>query len=244
MRSRTGSNASSRPMGRTESGWPTSPTCRPGRVRVPSGRARRVQPDRRVVHGPSSSHRAGARGAQHGAGTAPALSCIIPGNATLRRLWQTVPGDGGASLDESAGDCYDNAMAELFRHGVRAHRPAFIPYRPRRAWRSSNSSKAGTTHAAGTPPWVTSAPTTTNATRRRQRRVQCATFIVRPEGCPVLAGAESQRERYPLQRYPIHRSWGRLYVHRLSPNSGLEVTAINCPLKRGKSIFVAYFPST
>ena len=73
-------------------------------VRVPSGRARRVQPpDRRVVHGPSSSHRTGARGAQHGAGTAPALwgrESFGPGNAVhFARLWQTMPGDGGASLD-------------------------------------------------------------------------------------------------------------------------------------------------
>ena len=66
--SRTGSNASSRPMHRTESGWPTSP-CRPGRGACtwPSARG-----SRRIVGGAwPIIFGAGAR--QHGAGTAPAL---------------------------------------------------------------------------------------------------------------------------------------------------------------------------
>ena len=107
--------------------------------------------------------------------------------------------------------------------------------RPRRAWRSSNSSRAGTTHAAGTPPWVTSARTTSNAPRRRQRHVRCATLIVRLEASPVLPRAASQREKHTLRGDPIDRSWGRLYVHRLSPTSGLVATAQTRPPKRGKS---------
>ena len=107
--------------------------------------------------------------------------------------------------------------------------------RPKRAWRSSNSSKAGTTHAVVIRPWVTSAPTTTSGPRRRKRHVQCATLIVRLEPSPVLPGAASQRSRHTPRGHPIYRIGRRLYVHRLSPTSGLGTTALNCPLKRGNS---------
>ena len=88
-------------------------------------------------------------------------------------------------------------------------------------------------HAAVTPPWMTSARTTSNAPWRRQGRVRRATVLDRFEGSPVLAGAASQRERHPLRGYPIDRSWGSLYVHRLSSTSVLGATVMNCPRKRG-----------
>ena len=139
----------------------------------------------------------------------------------------------------AADDCFDNAMAESFFatleceliDGARS-----VP-RPKRAWRSSNSSKAGTTHAVVIRPWVTSAPTTSNAPWRRKRHVQCATLIVRLEPSPVLPGAASQRSRHTPRGHPIYRIGRRLYVHRLSPTSGLRTTALNCPLKRGNSTF-------
>ena len=137
----------------------------------------------------------------------------------------------------SAGDCFDNAMAKSFFAPWSASSSTGAPFRPRprRAWRSSNSSKAGTTHAVVIRPWVTSAPTTSNAPRRRKRHVQCATLIVRLEPSPVLPGAASQRSRHTPRGHPIYRIGRRLYVHRLSPTSGRGTTALNCPLKRGKS---------
>ena len=71
--------------------------------------------------------------------------------------------------------------------------------------------------------------------RRGERYVRCATLLARFEAPPVLAGAARRRERHTLRGCPIDRSWGRLYVHRLSPTSGLGATAKNCPRKRGNS---------
>ncbi len=51
----------------------------------------------------------------------------------------------------------------------------------------------------------------------------------------MLPGAASQRSRRTPRGHPIYRIGGRLYVHRLSPTSGLGTTALNCPLKRGNS---------
>ena len=91
------------PSPRTGSGWPTSPTCDLGGVRVPGRGARRFQPAHRGRgDGRPSSHRAGARSAEHGRGTAPARG----GDPSLRsrhavhlaRVRQTLPGDGGASF--------------------------------------------------------------------------------------------------------------------------------------------------
>ncbi len=137
----------------------------------------------------------------------------------------------------SAGDCFDNAMAERFspRWSANSSTGSRSVLRPRRAWRSSNSSRAGTTRAAGTPPWTTSARTTSNAPPRRKRRVRCAKLIVRLEASPVLPGAASRWSSNILRGYPIHRSWVRLYVHRLSPTSVLVATAMNCPRNRGNS---------
>ena len=115
------------------------------------------------------------------------------------------------------------------RHVGDSSRPA------RHAWRSSNSSRASTTPDTGTPPWATSAPTTSNGQRRRLCRGRRANFIVRLEPSPVLPGAASQRSRHTPRGHPIYRIGRRLYVHRLSPTSGLGTTALNCPLKRGNS---------
>ena len=65
--------------------------------------------------------------------------------------------------------------------------------------------------------------------------MQCATLIVRLEPSPVLPGAASQRSRHTPRGHPIYRIGRRLYVHRLSPTSGLGTTALNCPLKLGNS---------
>ena len=115
------------------------------------------------------------------------------------------------------------------RHVGDSSRPA------RHAWRSSNSSRASTTPDTGTPPWATSAPTTSNGQRRRLCRGRRANFIVRLEPSPVLPGAASQRSRHTPRGHPIPRVWRRLYVHRLSPTSRRGTTALNCPLKRGNS---------
>ena len=124
----------------------------------------------------------------------------------------------------SAGDCFDNAMAESFFATLECE------LIDRRSFRTQAEARMAIfqfiegwlqTHAAGTPPWVTSAPTTSNAPRRRQRHVRCATLIVRLEASPVLPRAASQKEKHTLRGDPIDRSWGRLYVHRLSPTSGL-----------------------
>ena len=116
MRLRTWSNDTSTPKGRTGSGWPTSPPFPRGQalradlggVRVPGRGARRVQPAHRgLVDGRPSSYRTGPRSAEHGRQPAPARG----GDPSLRpRLTiplggvrQTLPGDGGASLDRLRG---------------------------------------------------------------------------------------------------------------------------------------------
>ncbi len=81
----------------------------------------------------------------------------------------------------------------------------------------------------------TSAPTTSSGPRRRKRHVRCVTLIVRLEPSPVLPGAASQRARHTPRGHPIYRIGRILYVHRLSPTAGRGTTALNCPLKRGKS---------
>ena len=70
---------------------------------------------------------------------------------------------------------------------------------PKRAWRSSNSWKAGTTHAVVIPPGAPSVPTTSNAPGQRQRPVGRATVLDRLEGSPVLAGAASRTTRTTLR---------------------------------------------
>ena len=180
--------------------------------------------------------------AEHGVGTAPPRR----GRASLRqgitvhfaRLRQAVPGDGGGSLDRvGRGLLRQHHGRELLCHaGVRAHRPALVPYPGRSA---PGDLPIHRRLVQPTPssfgPWVTSAPTTSSGPRRRKRHVQCATLIVRLEPSPVLPGAASQRSRHTPRGHPIYRIGRRLYVHRLSPTSGLGTTALNCPLKRGNS---------
>ena len=114
MRRRTWSNDTSTPRRRTGSGWPTSPPlpltragalrADLGGVRVPGRGARRVQPAHRGLgDARPSSYRTGPRSAEHGRQAAPARG----GDPSLRprlaihlaRVRQTLPGDGGASLD-------------------------------------------------------------------------------------------------------------------------------------------------
>ena len=61
------------------------------------------------------------------------------------------------------------------------------------------------------------------ASPKRLREVECSASAIR-------------RKRHTLRGDPIDRSWGRRYVHRLSPTSGLVATATNCPPNRGNSI--------
>ena len=58
----------------------------------------------------------------------------------------------------SVGDCYDNAMSESFFATLECELITAIGSRPRprRGWRFSGSSRAGTTRGGGTPPWATS----------------------------------------------------------------------------------------
>ena len=156
-----------------------------------------------MVHDPPSSHRTGARGAEHGVGTAPPPkgSYITPtrarstprlplGSGAGRWGWFRRPGRPGIASTTPWPRACSPRWSASSSTGVRS-----VP-RPKRAWRSSNSSKAGTTHAVVIRPWVTSAPTTSNAPWRRKRHVQCATLIVRLEPSPVLPGAASQRSRH------------------------------------------------
>ena len=90
-----------------------------GGVRVSGHRARCVQPPGGGMgDGHPSAYRAGARGAEHGHRTAPPRR----GRSSFRqrypihlaRLRQAMPGDEGGDATGSAGDCFDNAMAESF----------------------------------------------------------------------------------------------------------------------------------
>ncbi len=170
----------------------------------------------------------------------PTGSCITPtgDRSTLRSplgsgagRWGWFPRPGRPGIASTT----PWPRASLPRWSASSSTDARSVPRPKRAWRSSNSSKAGTTRAVVIRPWVTSAPTTTSGPRRRKRHVQCATLIVRLEPSPVLPGAASQRSRHTPRGHPIYRIGRRLYVHRLSPTSGLGTTALNCPLKRGNS---------
>ena len=140
-------------------------------VRVPGHRARRVQPPGGgMVDGPSSSHRTGARGAEHGVGTAPpprGRTSLRPGDRSTPRSplgsgagrwgWFRRPGRPGIASTTPWPRASSPRWSASSSTGARS-----VP-RPKRAWRSSNSSKAGTTHAVVIRPWVTSAPTTSNA---------------------------------------------------------------------------------
>ena len=178
---------------------------------------------RRVVGWSMTHHlrtETGARGAEHGVGTAPPRR----GRASLRqgiavhfaRLRQAVPGRWGWFPRPGRPGIASTTpwpRASLPRWSASSSTGARSVPRPKRAWRSSNSSKAGTTHAVVIQPWVTSAPTTTNGRRRRLcRGRRRATLIVRLEPAPVLPGTASQRSRHTPRgstgcRPP--QGWGR-----------------------------------
>jgi hypothetical protein len=80
------SNVTSRQRRPIACGWPTSPTFPPGRLSVPRGGARRVQPAHRGLDdGNPFADRTGAQSAQHGARPAPARRCD-----SSFRPWQPV----------------------------------------------------------------------------------------------------------------------------------------------------------
>ena len=117
---------------------------------------------------------------------------VLPSTGSAGELLMTTPWPRASSPRWSASSST----------GVRS-----VP-RPRRAWRSSNSWKAGTTHAVATPPWATSAPTTSNAPRRGKRYVRCATLIVTVRGVPGACwSGEAKGQDIPSGGYPIDRSW-------------------------------------
>ena len=115
---------------------------------------------RRVVGwaiGEADDHRARARRAEHGAAAAQAEGVIHHSDQgsqyTSIAFGERCKKMGVRPSMGTVGDAYDNAMAESFfaTPRVRADRPARAGRpRPRRAWRCSPTSRAGTTRAAGT----------------------------------------------------------------------------------------------
>ena len=113
-----------------------------GGIVVSGRRARCVQPPNRgMVDGPSSSHRAGAQRAEHGLGSAPTRAghpSFRPGGAVhIARLWQTMSRNGGRSLDRVGRRLLRQRDGrKLLRHPrVRAHRPALVSHPGRSAYR-------------------------------------------------------------------------------------------------------------
>ena len=154
------------------------------------------------------------------------------------RLRQAMPGDGGGSLDRvGRGLLRQRHGRELLCHaGVRAHRPALAPYPGRSApgdlpihRRLVQPTPSSFSPGLPQPQRLRAVRGEGNATCSAQRS-SC-----RLEPSPVLPGAASQRSRHTPRGHPIYRIGKRLYVHRLSPTSGLGTTALNCPLKRGNS---------
>ena len=84
------------------------PCADPGRIPVPDGRRRRIRPPGRGrVDGRSSAHRAGARGAAHGAAAAMSRSrcpSLRPRpHYTSYESRETLPRDGGRRVDGFSG---------------------------------------------------------------------------------------------------------------------------------------------
>ena len=108
-------------MHRIVCGSPTSPTCRPGAGFLYLAIVLDVFSRRGggVVDGYSSAHRAGAPRAEHGLGPAPppSASCITPTRGsqyTSLAFGKRCQEMGVIPSTGSAGDCFDNAMAESF----------------------------------------------------------------------------------------------------------------------------------
>ena len=139
----------------------------------------------------------------------------------------------------SAGDCFDNAMAESFfatlecelidRRSFRTQAEArmaifeFIEgwYNPRRRHSALGYLSPNDFERAA-------AKETPRAVRNAHRPARAV-----PRCLPEQ---RAKGQDIPPGGHPIYRIGRRLYVHRLSPTpQGLGTTAINCPLKRGNS---------
>ena len=108
--------------------------------------------------------------------------------------------------------------------------------RPKHAWQSSNSWKAGTTPDAATPLWATSAPTTSNVSLRWPPHVlQGRPAITTEQPDSALSRSTNWRSTTALHDSLTHRSWVRFHDHRRSLTSGLVTKAQTRPRKRGNS---------
>jgi putative transposase len=147
--------ATSPPSDPTSSGWPTSPTWRPGRGCLRGLGHRRVQPlPGRLAGRAVAAHRPGVgragdghlapAGPAGGAGAPPGQGRPIP----IDSLHRTLGRGGSGHLGGSRGDSYDNALAETI---IGLYKTELIRRRgPWRAWTRSS-----------TPPWSGSTGSTT-----------------------------------------------------------------------------------
>ena len=137
----------------------------------------------------------------------------------------------------SAGDCFDNAMAESFFATLECElidRRSFHTQAEARmaifqfieGWYNPRRRHSALGYLSPNDYERSAAKETPRAVRNAHRPAR---------GVPGASqSGEPKGKTYPPGD-PIDRSWVRLYVHRLSPTSGLGTTAINCPRKRGKS---------
>ena len=108
--------------------------------------------------------------------------------------------------------------------------------RPKRAWRSSSSSRLGTTENAVTQPWATSAPRSLNGPRRSAPHVQRRPPINTTEPPDsALCGSTTWRFTTAFKSCLTRRLWVRLYHQRRSLTSRLVTKAPMCPRDRGNS---------
>ena len=137
----------------------------------------------------------------------------------------------------SAGDCFDNAMAESFfatlecelidRRSFRTQaeaRLAIIQFIE--GWYNPRRRHSALGYLSPNDYERSAAKETPRAVRNAHRPARAVPGASR--------SSEPKVKTYP-RGHPIYRIGRRLYVHRLSPTSGLGTTALNCPLKRGNS---------
>ena len=172
-----------------------------GGLPLPGRRARCVQPPRgRLGDGQPPADGAGARRARHGHRPAAARRRhppLRPGLAVhLDRLRQPLPRGRRAPLHGlGRRRLRQRHVRELLRHPrVRAASTAAgSAPRPRRAWRSSPSSRAGTTHAAATRRSIISHPSTTKGGSRPRPRSQAPDRLRNRVNSTSQAGPRSPR---------------------------------------------------